>query len=62
VPTAQTVSTVCRCVPTDAHEVAVAVHAVSLGFREPLVLRGQYVRPVEPEFISSPTALGSSSP
>jgi NADPH:quinone reductase-like Zn-dependent oxidoreductase len=32
-------------------EVAVAVHAVSLSFRELLVLRGQYVLPVKPDVI-----------
>ncbi|MEV5988588.1 NAD(P)-dependent alcohol dehydrogenase [Streptomyces sp. NPDC052051] len=32
-------------------EVAVAVHAVSLGFRELLVVRGEYVLPVEPGVI-----------
>jgi NADPH:quinone reductase-like Zn-dependent oxidoreductase len=32
-------------------EVAVAVHAVSLSFRELLVLRGQYVLPVKPDLI-----------
>ncbi|MEV0847175.1 NAD(P)-dependent alcohol dehydrogenase [Streptomyces sp. NPDC049954] len=32
-------------------EVAVAVHATSLSFRELLVLRGQYVLPVEPDVI-----------
>ncbi|MFG3704709.1 NAD(P)-dependent alcohol dehydrogenase [Micromonospora sp. NPDC047670] len=32
-------------------EVAVAVHAVSLNFRELLVLRGQYVLPVKPDVI-----------
>jgi NADPH:quinone reductase-like Zn-dependent oxidoreductase len=32
-------------------EVAVAVHAVSLGFRELLVLRGKYVLPVKPDVI-----------
>ncbi|MFI6649204.1 NAD(P)-dependent alcohol dehydrogenase [Streptomyces sp. NPDC050529] len=34
-----------------AGEVAVAVHATSLSFRELLVLRGQYVLPVEPDVI-----------
>lgn len=32
-------------------QVAVAVHAVSLSFRELLVLRGQYVLPVKPDVI-----------
>lgn len=32
-------------------EVAVAVHAVSLSFRELLVLRGQYVLPVKPDVV-----------
>ena len=32
-------------------EVAVAVHAVSLGFRESLVLRGQYVLPVKRDLV-----------
>jgi NADPH:quinone reductase-like Zn-dependent oxidoreductase len=32
-------------------EVAIAVHAVSLSFRELLVLRGQYVLPVKPDVI-----------
>ncbi|MEV1007878.1 NAD(P)-dependent alcohol dehydrogenase [Streptomyces sp. NPDC049881] len=32
-------------------EVAVAVHAISLSFRELLVLRGQYVLPVKPDVI-----------
>ena len=32
-------------------EVAVAIHAVSLSFRELLVLRGQYVLPVKPDVI-----------
>ncbi|MQY10977.1 alcohol dehydrogenase [Streptomyces sp. RB5] len=32
-------------------EVVVAVHAASLGFRELLVLRGQYVLPVKPDVI-----------
>ena len=37
--------------PPGTGEVAVAVHAVSLSFRELLVLRGQYVLPVKPDVI-----------
>lgn len=37
--------------PPGPGEVAVAVHAVSLSFRELLVLRGQYVLPVKPDVI-----------
>ncbi|MEV4510967.1 NAD(P)-dependent alcohol dehydrogenase [Dactylosporangium sp. NPDC049525] len=37
--------------PPGPGEVAVAVHAVSLSFRELLVLRGRYVLPVKPDVI-----------
>ncbi|GAB3833895.1 zinc-dependent alcohol dehydrogenase family protein [Dactylosporangium cerinum] len=37
--------------PLGPGEVAVAVHAVSLSFRELLVLRGRYVLPVKPDVI-----------
>lgn len=37
--------------PPGVGEVAVAVHAVSLSFRELLILRGQYVLPVRPDVI-----------
>ncbi|MFE9693602.1 alcohol dehydrogenase catalytic domain-containing protein [Micromonospora sp. NPDC005806] len=39
-------------------EVAVAVHAVSLSFRELLVLRGQYVLPVKPDVIPVSDGVG----
>ncbi|MFG2169271.1 zinc-dependent alcohol dehydrogenase family protein [Micromonospora chersina] len=39
-------------------EVAIAVHAVSLSFRELLVLRGQYVLPVKPDVIPASDGAG----
>lgn len=39
-------------------EVAIAVHAVSLSFRELLVLRGQYVLPVKPHVIPASDGAG----
>lgn len=39
-------------------EVAIAVHAVSLSFRELLVLRGQYVLPVKPDVIPGSDGAG----
>lgn len=43
-------------------EVAVAVHAASLSFRELLVLRGEYVLPVKPGVIPVSDGAGRSSP